>query len=137
MSKNKKYYLLIDGKFMEVESIIEIKNQLSAQDWENVVAQTADAYVQMKVVDDAEVMGIGLDDNDKKIMEGLKRAIDVIRSIDPTTCSKYYNDEMVETYKKILLTEIEKYNSSLKVGYGTPPGIVDISMPVSRVDKPN
>lgn len=109
---NKPYVFIFDGKIMEYDSIIELKSELSDEEWDSLVYQTADYYMQFKVVDKSE---IELDKNDMRLMRRLKRTLEVIKNLDSALYHKYLDEERYDNYMETIKSELNKLQSEVKI----------------------
>lgn len=109
---NKPYAFIFDGKIMEYDSIIELKSELSDEEWDSLVYQTADYYMQFKVVDKSE---IELDKNDVRLMRRLKRTLEVIKNLDSALYHKYLDEERYDNYMETIKSELNKLQSEVKI----------------------
>lgn len=109
---NKPYAFIFDGKIMEYDSIIELKSELSDEEWDSLVYQTADYYMQFKVVDKSE---IELDKNDMRLMRRLKRTLEVIKNLDSALYHKYLDEERYDNYMETIKSELNKLQSEVKI----------------------
>lgn len=108
--KNKPNIIVYEGKFIDIPSIIEIRNELSEDEWKSIIGQTADFFMQMEAANKSS----RLDKHDLRIMRQLKKTLEIIKNLDPILYSLYINHEKQEQYEKIA----KEAESKLQIGFG-------------------
>lgn len=110
MKKNKTYWVVLGGKILEYPSIMDLRSCLEDDDWDGVMAQTLDYYLQMESVRDAK---IELDKKDIRTMRHLKRTIKTMEKIDPIGFKALKPIERKQKYMK----NIDKEMQTLEISF--------------------
>ena len=124
--KSRPYMFVYDGKFLECESLLEIRAYAPESDWNIILKQTIIYYVQLKAASKIAT----LDRDDSRIMRSLKRTIDTIRPMDSMIGTPEDIDEIVNGYANIGINEAA---NNFNLGSNKPsPDPMNIS--VSNLD---
>ncbi len=105
-SKDNKYYFVYDGKFLQCNSLLEIKTDLEDNEWEQVVQQTIAAYAQLRAMNLSK--STKLEAKDKQVLANLQKSIDLIQNLDKTLYEKCEVDKLIDGYKEIIDKESER-----------------------------
>ena len=117
--KQRSYIFVYNGRFLEYDSLIELKSEVQDVDWNIILSQTIDCYAQLK----AASQYTQLDKNDSRMMRQLKRTLDFIRTIDAAMMLKFDINSIILNYATMAATEIAK-----------KPPPPDTAMTVSSLD---
>lgn len=72
---------IIDGKCIEHDSLFEVRQGVTEQEWSKIVTQTIDFYCYMHA---AEIVGPAkMDNKDRRVFRRLGRTIGLFKKIDP------------------------------------------------------
>ena len=115
--KPKSYLFVYDRKFMEADSILELRATVSDSEWNLITEYTTDFYAQLKALSKCKVGALKLDRNDVKIMRSLKRTIDFIMSLDSKAISKKDLDDKITLYSATIAEEIKNNSSTIKIAF--------------------
>lgn len=114
---------VFDNRILENDSLMEIKSELDDEQWDELVHNTAEFYMQLNAARKASM----LDKPDLRICRSLKRTLKMVEKLDPVTYGRHVNDEKQDEYDNVVSGEISSMSSMVKIGYGNKPdGVSDI-----------
>lgn len=129
---NKKKDLFIwDGKYIEGDSLFEIRQETSDEEWNQLIKGTIDFYCFMKA---AESLGPSkMDRNDARLCKRLKRSIELFKKIDPKSMEGFslekYTTDSMEKMKK----EWEQVEQTIRIAHQQKAGKVNSDIVVSDI----
>lgn len=118
MSKAIEYCIMYNGRLLEPESLLDIRTELTDDEWEGLIEETICAYSYFKGIDLAYSIEGGLEPNDRRIMRRIKRTIISIQKLDPIIIAKFNIDELIEAYKKVATEQLQSFRKPVKVSTG-------------------
>jgi len=131
--KNESYTFVIASKLMEHHSILELKTELSEDEWNLLVHDTSDFYAQLRAIHESQSPNnsIALEKKDMRMMRMLRRTLNSIKNFDSATINMFDINEMIKRHKEIISKELEEAKSTISVSYNNT-NKADIN--VSRLD---
>lgn len=111
----KPYIFVFGGKFLETDSLLDLRSGIDDDKWDSIVACTIDSYLQMNSIQKSKL--ISLDDKDVKLVKSLKRTVRFIEQIDPISHSKFHTAERIEFYRQTVANEM-RAASTLQIKSG-------------------
>ena len=129
--KKKRDLFIWDGKYIEGDSLFEIRQEMSDVEWSKLVKETIDFYCFMKA---AESLGPAkMDHNDARLCKRLRRSIELFKKIDPRlmegfSLEKYSADKM-ENMKK----EWEQVEQTIRIAHDKKAGKISSDIIVSDI----
>ena len=100
------YSFIYNGKFLECDSIIELKTGLDDLQWEAMVGETIDSYMQLFALDKSK--SVPMDNQDLRMMRMLRRTIEFVKNIDFAAYNKFHTDERLKSYAQLINDEVQR-----------------------------
>jgi hypothetical protein len=129
--KIRPYLFVYDRKFLETNSLLDLRTTISDSDWNLIAEHTIDFYAQLKALSKCKIGALKLDKSDVKIMRSLKHTIDFMISLNTKTITKKDLDDKITLYSATIKEEV-KNSSTVKIAFDNK---TDADIVVTRLDE--
>jgi hypothetical protein len=113
---NRANVFIYEGKFMETDTLIDVRAEASLSDWENIVRDTVDYYATMVVMDRAN-QGV-METKDRRLMRRLLQTIETIKKIDPRIMEDHDVTEVIKKKDEELRRDLQALGRVIRVARG-------------------
>lgn len=112
---NRNYTIIYNGRFYETKSLIDMRSDVSDDEWDDIVSQSIDGYCYFCGLNKVYLSEGGLDKDDNRLMRQLRRTIHTIRKIDPIIINKYDIDTLLMKYYEMAQEHIEAFTKPVNI----------------------
>ena len=114
--KHRKYTFCIDGDLLECDSLLEIKNNVTENEWERITSNTMKYHCYVKMLRD---IGMPLleepwEKGDKCLERNLRRTIGSMKRIDPSRMIQFDAKAICDEYAGRMLKGVHEVKDMMK-----------------------